>query len=192
MWRVERALHRLRAEESGFSLVELLVAATIMAGGLAAVLGIFDGSRQLVTHAERNETASHQAEQELERILATDYGRLGHAASAPQPSSEPNHPDFFVQTGGTYRYDHRAGGQTEPLVASEGDRPRYREWVDGRLSGRVYSYFTWFHDPELVQTPTDLPDAKRVTVVATVEGGDERLKPVVTSSIVFDRGLQAP
>ena len=186
MSRLERLLRRLAGEEAGFTLIELLVAATLVAGGLAAVLTVFDGSRDLVSHAERNEAATHQAEQEVERILAMDYDDVGHGSQTPVASAVVDHPDSWVRSSNRYQYDHRAGGAVESLVTGTGTLTRWRAWSDGRLGGRVYRYVTAVYDPQLVQNP-DVPDAKRVTVAVTVEGGATRLKPVVLSSIVFDR-----
>ena len=104
--------------ERGFTMVELLVAIFLIALGLLAIASTFDTSRNLVSASERKEASVHIAEQEIERIRAMDYGDVG-LTSLPSTSSNQYHPNYWV-TGTSYRYDHKAGGNTEPMVVSAG------------------------------------------------------------------------
>jgi prepilin-type N-terminal cleavage/methylation domain-containing protein len=178
---------RIAAPQRGFTLIELLVAVLVTAVGLMAIVTTFDSSRRLVTTAERNEAATHQAEQELERIISRGYTEIG-LTSAPSSSSDPNHPNYYV-AGDQYQWDPDDASALEELVTTEGTFTPSRTWQDGqsRLSGAVYRYVTWIYDPSpsLVQSP-DQPDAKRVIVAVTLNGQGGPSKPVVVSSIVFD------
>src|ERR687896_1417166 len=101
--------------EDGFTLLELLVAITLLAVGLIALVTSFDHSRDLVSVAEKTEVASHRAEQELERILSMPYAGVGHATT-PADSDDSADPASFI-TGSNYQYDQGSTGpESEPLA----------------------------------------------------------------------------
>ena len=184
---------RKRNPEAGFTLIELLIAAMITAIGILALVSTFDTSRTLVSVAERNEAMAHQGQREVERILAMDYEDIA-LTGAPQPSPNPNHPGFFVQ-GGQYQWDQGdTGPRSDDLVIDPaGSVPPMATWEAEtrpsggvRMSGEIHRYVTQVYDPELVQTPNDEPDAKRVTVAVTVDGPGGPTKPLLISSIVVD------
>jgi prepilin-type N-terminal cleavage/methylation domain-containing protein len=179
MSKVTRLLRSAR-EEHGFTLMELLVAMMLTSIGIISMVSAFDGSRELSTTAEKNEVASHIAERELEKALALDFDVLGITPPFPTTSSDPNHPDYYV-TGSAYRWEHKPGGQSEPLVT--GSLQATTSWSKpiagsegARLTGRIHRYVTTL--PESVSL-------KRVTVAVTVDG-DGLTKPVVISSIAAD------
>ena len=178
---------RARAER-GFTLIELLIAATIAAIGVMAMMATLDSSRRMVTSAERNEAATHEAEQEMERLMSLPYAEVG-TTTAPATSTDEEDPRFWVQAGNTYRWNHSSTTQDENLViGGTSTVPLMSTWTDGesRLSGEVWRFVTQVYDPDLVQTP-DVPDAKRVTVAVTVDGDLPPTEPVLLTTIVFDR-----
>ena len=184
--RLGALLRGLRRSERGFTLIEILVAATLAAVGIIALITVFDSSRNLVTLAERQESASHQAQREIERILALDYNQV---ALTSNPTHNPNtaHPDHYVN-GAEYQWDQGSTGpKSEPLVpasAGGGVGGPSATWNDGqnRVSGSVHRYITWVDDP----CCTGSEDAKRVTVAVTVDGAGGPRKPVLASTIVID------
>jgi prepilin-type N-terminal cleavage/methylation domain-containing protein len=187
-----RALRGLLArEERGFTLIEVLIAALLTAIGLIAVIGTLDSSRHAVNVAERNETISHQAEQEIERLLTMDYDDLGLNAAVVFVNDDRD-PRYYVRSSGTqYQWDRNNTAAVEDLVSS-GTLSPSSSWqtLNGsgtRFSGKVWRFVTYYYDPNVVQTPTDEADAKRVIVAVTIDGEGGPTKPVVTSSIVRDR-----
>src|SRR5918998_4834947 len=113
--RAPRSERRCLAAEDGFTLFELLVAITLLAVGLIALVGTFDGSRDLVSVAEKTEVASHRAERELERILSMSYASVAHP-STPLASTDSADPASYVN-GGNYQYDQGpTGPQSETLA----------------------------------------------------------------------------
>jgi prepilin-type N-terminal cleavage/methylation domain-containing protein len=180
---------RALAREDGFTIFELLMAITVLAVGLMALVSSFDHSRELVSTAEKTEVASHRAERELERILSRPYSDVEHG-TPPLFSPDPAHPARFVN-GPNYQYDQGSTGpQSEPLaVVQDGgtDIPSAASnWTDAesRLRGRLQSFITWTGDS---CTDADRSRcAKRVTVVVTVGGPRPLSRPVLISTIMTD------
>jgi prepilin-type N-terminal cleavage/methylation domain-containing protein len=174
------------AAEDGFTLFELLAAITLLAVGLIALVGTFDGSRDLVSVAEKTEVASHRAERELERILALPYASVAHP-STPGSSTDQTSPAAFV-SGTSYQYDQGSTGpRSETLAApvagsAVGTTPE--TWVDSetRLRGRIQSFVTWTGD-YCIPTNRALC-AKRLTVAVTVDGNRPLRRPVLISTIL--------
>src|SRR5918992_2185787 len=140
--RAPRSERRCLAAEDGFTLFELLVAITLLAVGLIALVGTFDGSRDLVSTAEKTEVASHRAERELERILSLPYASVGHATT-PSSSSDPASPAFYV-SGGNYQWDQGATGPRSDALVVEASGTlgaAATAWEDGesRLEGQIQS-----------------------------------------------------
>jgi prepilin-type N-terminal cleavage/methylation domain-containing protein len=187
MHRRGRSARRRLAAERGFTLIELLMASWLMAVALLALIGALDGSRSAVTRAEVLETAAHQAEGEMERILALDYSAIALRA-APQHSSDANDPRYYV-TGGSYQWDQGpTGPRTGDLVidAAGALDPPAISWTDGqsRFSGQIHRFVTWTGD--LCSSCAGLQRAKRITVAVTVDNSRWRRKPLLIGSIKID------
>jgi prepilin-type N-terminal cleavage/methylation domain-containing protein len=172
------------AREDGFTLIELLVAMTVTAVGLIALVSSFDHSRDLVSVAEKTEVASHQAERQIEKILALEYPTVAHT-TAPADSADPESPASFVN-GTSYQWDQGSTGpqanvmvvDAAGLVASAPE-----SWTDSesRLEGEVHSFVTW--QSAACQTATC---PKRVTVAVTVGGPRPLDRPVLISTVLVD------
>jgi prepilin-type N-terminal cleavage/methylation domain-containing protein len=176
---------RLQRDESGFTLIELLVAAALCSVGLMAVISTFDGSRELVSEAERNEVASHRAQRALEETIARPYSTLAlQGTTVPPRSTDPNHPSNRVTTSGRYEY-RRSPSQTAAFVMA-GAVPHTSPWSDPqtRLSGTIYRYVTEYRDTALDATGNTV-HGKRVTVAVSVA---DRRRPVTLTTIVRDGG----
>jgi prepilin-type N-terminal cleavage/methylation domain-containing protein len=174
--------------EDGFTLIELLIAITVTAVGLMALVTSFDHSRELVSVSEKVEVASHQAERELERILAMSYDTVAHP-STPPSSTDSTSPASYV-TGASYQYDQGSTGpQSETLAVVAGSLvgPGPTAWEDSdtRLSGEIYSFVTWTGSSAC--TTADRSNcAKRITVVVTVDGPRPLGRPVLISTVMSD------
>src|SRR2546426_6869104 len=124
-------LRSLRRDEGGFTLLEVMVAALILAIGILAVVGVFDSSRRLTTISEENEVVAHRAELELERIQAMPFSGVA-LTSTPAHSTDASDPDFYVSgSPASYRWDQgQSGPKTDQLV------------VDG-TNGQITHLSTW-------------------------------------------------
>src|SRR5437764_1806061 len=111
----ERPGRSLRWED-GITLVEVLVAAALMAVGVIAMISVFDSSRGLVTTSEKSDVTAHQGEAALERVLALDYQGIGLTAT-PSHATTSTDPDYYVQPGGGYQWDQSESPKpADPLV----------------------------------------------------------------------------
>lgn len=171
---LERVRRRSQGER-GFTLIEVLIAAGLSMVALMAVMSTFDGARDLVNEAERNEAAAHQAQRALEAAVSRPYDEIGLEGTAPPaPSADPNHPNSRVTSAGTYRY---TTGQPAAAFEMGGTLRQQEAWQDAtdpRLSGQVFRYVTAYQNGTAGA-------GKRVTVAVTVSG---RRRPVTLSTIV--------
>jgi prepilin-type N-terminal cleavage/methylation domain-containing protein len=173
------------AREDGFTLFELLMAITVLAVGLVALVSSFDHSRDLVSVAEKTEVASHRAERELERILSMSYLSVAHPET-PASSPDSASPASYV-SGGSYQYDQGpTGPQSETLAVVTGGSIGVSSstWTDSetRLTGQIQSFVTWTGDYCTVADRAQC--AKRVTVAVTVGGPRPLGRPVLISTIM--------
>ena len=169
----------------GMTLIELVVAITLLAT-LMTALGAFIGiSLKSVQLARARQVAEAVANKRLEELRDVDYPQLA-LASMPIYNNEPDNPDHFVS--GT-NYDYTGEGNPEAMVV-ETNPPGPVEHIEspvtvGGTVVDVYEYVTWVDDPEI----TGNQDLKRLTVVVkyhnvAVTGTDHILR----ESVLFTPG----
>ena len=169
-----RFIDRLRCER-GMTMIELLVSAVICSIGIAATIGVMDQSRQTSVKAEQRDAMAHQAERDLESLMALPWLNFQHSALPVVTTTPANNPSTYI-TGTSYKYDRKSPTVSEPLVysATNGQvSPTYSTWNDNqaRLTGRVYRYITRIDG-----------NSRRVVVVVTADGANPP-QPVLLSSI---------
>jgi Tfp pilus assembly protein PilV len=185
---VERRWVRRLRDERGMTVIEILVAASLMVVGVIAMLATFDGSRDLVSTSEKNGIAAHRGQLEVEKALSLGYKDIA-LTSTPGHSGASSSPDYYTNADGTYQWDQSAAPKpADPVVvdAANGAIAHVSTWNDGqsRLSGSIYRYVTWIDDPHVAGTQ----NAKRITVAVTVDQVSTHgfKKPVLVSSIAID------
>jgi type II secretory pathway pseudopilin PulG len=173
--------HRLHAcGEAGFSIVEVTVAALLLALMSLAVLGLVDAANRNNYRASQSQVVNDRLQQEMERIRALPYDQIaltGAPASATNPStpnSQVNGTQFDVDRGAAAHYedlvyngghanetgDTVSGGQipvTDPnSTTTSGPFPT--SFRNGNVSGTIYRYVTWEPDTSCSNCAHD-PDA---------------------------------
>jgi hypothetical protein len=194
--------------EDGFTIIEVLVAATVLLVGVLGMIAAMDASRRLTQVAERHTLMVHRAEREIERVEALPFAQVGMTA-APSHSTGAANPRYYVvaATPATFQWDRNAPGTTEPFVVDPAGAftPTTESaaqpcpaatnpcsWTDGAQSGYVYDFVTWHYD-SVCNAGAVCPaqnDYKRVTVVVTLTGAAHPSLPALVSSVVADTHAQ--
>jgi hypothetical protein len=78
-------------------LIEALVAATILIGGIAATLVAFDSTTRASHTSEREAEAVAIAEKELERIVNKPYAQIANCTTPPAGTGRSDDPSSWVQ-----------------------------------------------------------------------------------------------
>jgi prepilin-type N-terminal cleavage/methylation domain-containing protein len=166
------------ADQRGMSIVEVMVAALVLAVGVLATMNVVLGSRDLTTTSEKLEAASHVAEKELEEMQSLTWAAQAHSAipaSGPAPYTVAGTGVFQWPAGATAATVVTPGVGTVPAGSTT--------WSDGRLSGRVWRFISWFDDPCCLGPQ----NYKRLTVVVTVNGRPRLDNPVVLSTFSAEK-----
>jgi prepilin-type N-terminal cleavage/methylation domain-containing protein len=190
--------NRLR-DESGFSLVELLIAMALTAVGVAATLSVFGASGRTTVISQNTEVGAQQAQAELDRLSKLKYGELA-LTSAPSNSPNPKNPNYRVS--GT-NFDVRTG-LTEPLVTEAGEGatakvdPGPSTFAVGQngstITGKIYRYVTWRDE----NCPTNVCDGaqntKRVIVAVSLDpiANSVQRAPMWFSTVIADPSAAPP
>jgi prepilin-type N-terminal cleavage/methylation domain-containing protein len=190
---------RRLAAEDGFSLIELMVAITILVIGVFGTVTAFSHSRTATLSGERLTTLAHVAQSEAERIVSLSYDNVGiTSASIPSDSATNDKWDPLDKivngTPNKYPWDWTSAATitatAEPFVTCTTSCVTFSStWQDNsnasnrRFSGNMYRFITWVDDSCCAGTQ----DYKRVSVVVT-EGTTSPYKhaPYVYSTLMRD------
>ncbi len=175
-WIHDRVRTRL-AGEDGFTLVEGVVAVSVLAVGMLAIAQAMTFSLHSSGLARQRLGARAAIEQQLELARALNYESLVLSDADPLPNeTDPANPDYWVDLAGL-RYDPDGDGPLgyEEIAREPGANPSINHYqapvVSGNTTFAVYMYVTWVdnEDDLLAGEDRDLDthDAKRVTVVIT-------------------------
>ena len=110
----KRSTVNVRREE-GFTLIEILIAVTLMSVGVAATMRVFGAAGRTTVRAQQQQVAVQQAQAEVDRLAALPYDELA-LTSAPLSSSDPLDPGYKV-SGGNFAV---RSDLSEPLVLAPG------------------------------------------------------------------------
>lgn len=196
-------MRRLRTEEAGFSLVELLIAILVLAIGIFALASTLDGSRAVGNTSERVTAASAVAQRQMEQVSARLYRFATLGMSSALTFQSGHQVRAFVcgvnpgDTNATFRWDFTSCPGTAPFgdeqyVVAGGINPTV-DWTDARTGarGQIYTIITWVDDdcPDAPRVNTaactNAKDYKRITVAVTVTNGAPR-RPIILSTIAAD------
>jgi type II secretory pathway pseudopilin PulG len=187
-------------------LIEVLVAALMIAIAASGLLVALNGARSEGSYSELLNTGAAVADKEIQRITALKWSEmsLNAAASWTAKSSSTTDPSSYLSAGPCdesvslpqykpcYAYDWIHTAVTEPLVTattgydSTEDPYSFTTVAPGgstRISGSVYRYITWVNDPKCVGTKNTCGGSnadKRITVAVTVSG---LRKPIVLGTL---------
>jgi prepilin-type N-terminal cleavage/methylation domain-containing protein len=185
--RIRSRLDRVRREEGGFTLVEVMAAISVLAIGIFAAAQALTFGLSTTGLSRQRLSARAGLDQQMEEARALNYDNL--VLSDPDPglthSTDASDPDYWVNTS-TQTYDPDATGPLDPetLVRVAGASPALQHFqnpfVVGSTTYSVYRYVTWVDSPTDGAGSSDASDGnsdgvsdanghdmKRVTVVVT-------------------------
>jgi Tfp pilus assembly protein PilV len=163
---------RLRAE-AGMGLVELLIAMTILAVALLAIVAAFSSGALTLQRAGQTSTASALANAQMETYRALKYADIRLEPTSIPPSGDPYQSDVaYTCCGAQVTSSCTATSWPDPCDASQ------TPTAPDNRAYRVDSYV-------VNETPSGGRPLKKVTVV--VRDGDDLTKTLVRTSSKFDR-----
>ncbi len=199
--RRQRASRRA-GDEGGFTVIEVTVAAMLLALMSLAVLALVDAATRNNFRASQSQVVNDRLQQELERIRALPYDQIALTA-APPSATNPSDPNSRV-SGTQYDVDRGSGTHYESLVFNGGHSSETGDTVSGgqipvtdpssttatgqfptrftsgSVSGTIYRYVTWEPDTSCSNCAGD-PDAD------TYNGQSVQWFKHVTIAIALDR-----
>jgi prepilin-type N-terminal cleavage/methylation domain-containing protein len=186
--------------ERGFTLVEVLVAMTLMSVGVAATLSVFGSAGRTTVIAQQNDVAVQQAQAAIDQISTMSYSKVG-LTSTPSSSASPKNPGYRV-SGSTLLIKT---GLSETFVLST-DTGQSQAAVNpapstfavgsgnGTISGKVYRYVTWRDENCQSGVCDGSQNTKRITVAVTIDayGTIPVMNPVWVSEVLPDPSALPP
>lgn len=169
-------------EESGISVVEVLIAAVILTLTAIAIATLSTGASHGIYRAEQGQVVSNRLQNELERIRQLPFNQVA-LTSRPTTSSEPDTPGQRVSGAGTQFDLSRNGTNTKPLAYAGGTTPEGNPvgcgasgqtacgvvpgpepFQSGDVTGKIYRYIVYPGVP--ANCPGCSPDYFKRIVVA--------------------------
>jgi len=195
---------KLRArlsDESGFGLVETMVAFLVLVGGMIAAFQLFDAATRNTFRAEQSQVAINVAQREMEEIRNLDYDQIA-MSTAPVFNSDPNDPRHrvsgtrfdsgndgslfeMVRNGGTLDGGGtiNCNGANSPCLVSGPEN-----FTSGDVSGQIFRFVVWRNDttcsPSVCAGSQDLKRAIVIVKLNTVAASFQRNYVEVQSDFV--------
>jgi prepilin-type N-terminal cleavage/methylation domain-containing protein len=186
--------------DRGFTLVEVLLAMTLMSVGIAATLSVFGSAGRTTVIAQQNDVGTQQAQAVIDQISTMNYDKVG-LTSTPASSTNPKNPGYRV-SGSTLLIKT---GLTESFVLSS-DTGQSGAAIDptptsfsvgtgnGVITGKVYRYITWRDESCQSGLCDGTQNTKRITVAVTIDatGTNPIMSPTWISQILPDPSALPP
>jgi prepilin-type N-terminal cleavage/methylation domain-containing protein len=166
---------RLRVDQQGFGLIELLIAMVILNVGILAIVASFNAGIITLNRASKITTASVLGDQQMELYRAIKYDSI-RLASATIPATAPYTTDTAYTCGGCTPLITTPTCTGSP-VPDECNASRTATGADGK-SYRIDTYIS-------LVTPTGGRPVKQVTIV--VRDGTEVTKVYARQASSFDQ-----
>ena len=185
---------RLAQEEDGLTLIEVLVAAIILAMAAMATFGVLSAATRNAQRAQATQVALDKAQEEMEKLHSLSYEQLA-LTDAPSPASGARDPNSRIRTSdGYFAVKREPLGQYGEMVVNDGPLYGYKSseekfveggvvapgpfpFEEGNVSGELYRYIVWRNDsqcPESEDGTKDFcpgpQDYKQLIVIATLNG----------------------
>ncbi len=171
--------------DSGMTMIEVLMAMSVMITGVIGAFGAFTGLQRLGTIAEKKQEASRYAQREVEHLRQLGWASLKLSATPATMDDSRG-----IVSSGSYTPPN--GGTASPLrigtgcTASTCVDPGPTAWTAGNATGFVYRFITSEDDTTCGAPCTPSVDRLRITVAVTVNSPHNPLNALVASTVVID------
>ncbi|MEX2449067.1 MAG: prepilin-type N-terminal cleavage/methylation domain-containing protein [Solirubrobacterales bacterium] len=168
--------------QSGFTIVEVVVATLILMLGAMATFGLLGSATKNTQRAKATQVALDRAQQEMEELRGMTNEELALTATPPH-SENPLNPNYRVNAANaTFALTREPPGDYEKLVVNGGSLygggfveggavdPGPASFVSGDVSGKVHRYVVWRNDESCSEE--DCPgeqDFKQVVVAVKLD-----------------------
>ena len=151
-------LRRTTREEAGITIIEVVIAAVILAIGGLAVLGLVNAASHNNFRTEQSQVVNDRLQQEMEALKQLPYSQVAlsglpaHANDADNPNNRVSGAQFNVNRSGTPNNEglvYNGGTNQEGTGAVGGGtvNPGPIPFTSGDVKGNLYHYVTWAQDP---------------------------------------------
>lgn len=169
-----------RSGEAGMTIIEVVVAAMVMALGAAATFGILTSATKNAQRAKASQVALDHAQEEMEKLQSVDYDQLAltvtpqHVTSSLNPNSRVVNGNFALVREPPSGYatmvvkngSIEGGGFVTGGVVTPGPIP----FSSGDVTGKLYRYVVWRNDPSCPEaTCPHKQDYKQIVVAAKLD-----------------------
>jgi type II secretory pathway pseudopilin PulG len=148
----------LRRGEAGMTMVEVIIAAMVLALGAAAVFGTLSSATKNAQRAKASQVALNRAQQELEAMRSLENDQLA-LTEAPPPATTPLNPNYRVNSSNsTFALIREPPSSYASLVVNDRElygggvveggivQPGPTSFSSGDVTGKIYRYVVWRDD----------------------------------------------
>ena len=142
-----KVIRRLRGAESGFTIVELMAALSVLAIGFLSLAGAMGLGLRQVGLARQRQTASEIANARLEHLRNVPYDLVA-LSTQPLYNADPDDPDHDVNGS---NYDVPGPATEEPMIVDTpaGQVLHFEDPVTvGATEMKIYQWVTWVDDSD--------------------------------------------
>ena len=161
---------RIARQEEGLTLIEVLVAAIVLALAAMATFGVLAAATRNAQRAQATQVALDKAQEEMEKLHTLSYDELALTV-APQHRTSPLNPNYRINANGEFAVRRDPLGQYADMVVQNdplwGTEKRVEDAVvtpgpipfqEGNVSGELYRYVVWRNDTQCPQGPVGTED----------------------------------
>jgi hypothetical protein len=161
-------MRKRASDESGLTIIEVLVAAVILAMAAFATFGVLSAATRNAQRAKGTQVVQDRVQEEMEKLHSLTYDQLGMTV-APQHWPDPYSPNYRVLNG-NFALKRNPIGEYAKMVV-KGESLYGREAVsggvivpgpipfeDGDVKGKLYRYVVWRNDPSCSESTDPTKD----------------------------------
>jgi len=167
--RLHKTLRPLR-QEDGLTLVEVLVAAIVLALAAMATFGVLAAATRNAQRAQATQVALDKAQEEIEKLHTLSYEELALFVP-PDDAINPLNPNYrYRDSDGYFAVQRDPIGQYSEIVRKGGYlrgggvieegpvMPGPISFQEGDVSGKIYRYIVWRDDSSCPESGTNLTE----------------------------------